>query len=201
MLTENLGVPGYPQVIAICSATSGEGKTSIATSLAMSIAEATMQPTLVFDADFRSPEVGTFLEVPNDPGITEVLSGTSNMEQAIHRVGDTLAYVLPAGKGDVNPHHILQGSKIDDLLKTLREKYSTIVIDTPPILSASDALVYAKAADLVVFCSLAEVSRAKQVRLAVDRLHATGANVAGAVLSGVSFNQYIDRYGVYAQRG
>jgi capsular exopolysaccharide synthesis family protein len=201
MLTEQVGVPGQPRVIAICSAASGEGKTSVATSLAMSIAEATMQPTLVLDADLRSPEVGTFLEVPNEPGITEVFSGKAEIEHAIHRVGETLAYVLPAGKGDVNPHHVLQGSKIDELLSTLREKFSTIVIDTPPILAASEALVYAKAADLVVFCSLADVSRAKQVRMAVDRLHATGANIAGAVLSGVPFNQYVHRYGAYSHSG
>jgi capsular exopolysaccharide synthesis family protein len=197
MLTEKLGVPGQTKVIAVCSAASGEGKTSIATSLAMSIAEATNLPTLVLDADLRAPDVGKSFGVPTHPGISEVLSGNVEIEKAIHRVGTTQTYVLPAGKHRVNPHHILQGSKIDELLGSLRGKFSTIVIDTPPVLSASEALVYAKAADSVIFCSLADVSRSKQVRVAIDRLQSTGANIAGTVLSGVPFNRYVYRYGTY----
>jgi capsular exopolysaccharide synthesis family protein len=197
MLTENLGIPGQAKVIAICSAASGEGKTSVATSLGMSIAEATNQPTLVLDADLRAPDIGKFFEVPNQPGVSEVLCNKAEIDQAIHRVGGTQTYVLPAGKQRVNPHHILQGSKINELLETLRGKFSTIIIDTPPVLAASESLVYAQAADLVVFCSLADVSRAKQVRAAVDRLQSTGANIAGAVLSGVQFNRYVYRYGAY----
>jgi capsular exopolysaccharide synthesis family protein len=197
MLTENLGVPGQGKVIAICSAASGEGKTSIATSLGMSIAEATNQPTLVLDADLRSPEISTFFEVPSHPGVSEVFCRKTEIEKAIHRVGGTQTYVLPAGKQRVNPHHILQGSKINELLTALREKFTTIIIDTPPVLAASESLVYAQAADLVVFCSLADVSRAKQVQVAVDRLQSTGANIAGAVLSGVRFNRYVYRYGAY----
>jgi Mrp family chromosome partitioning ATPase len=95
----------------------------------------------------------------------------------------------------------LHGSKIDELLGTLREKFSTIIIDTPPVLSASESLVYAQAADLVVLCSLADVSRATQVRAAVNRLQSTGANVAGAVLSGVPFNRYVYQYGTYERNG
>ena len=179
MLTEKLGVPGQTKVIAVCSAASGEGKTSIATSLAMSIAEATNQPTLVLDADLRAPDVGKSFGVPTHPGISEVLSGNVEIEKAIHRVGTTQTYVLPAGKHRVNPHHILQGSKIDELLGSLRGKFSTIVIDTPPVLSASEALVYAKAADSVIFCSLADVSRSKQVRVAIDRLQSTARTSPG----------------------
>ena len=98
----------------------------------------------------------------------------------------------------MNPHHILQGSKIDELLGSLRGKFSTIIIDTPPVLSASEALVYAKAADSVIFCSLADVSRSKQVRVAIDRLQSTGANIVGTVLSGIPFNRYVYRYGMYS---
>ena len=197
MLTEKLGVAGQTKVIAVCSAASGEGKTSVATSLGMSIADATNQPTLVLDADLRAPDVGKSFGVPKHPGMSEVLSGKVEVEKAIHRVGTTQTYVLPAGKQRVNPHHILQGSRIDELLESLRGKFSTIVIDTPPVLSASEALVYAKAADSVIFCSLADVSRSKQVRVAIDRLQSTGANIVGTVLSGVPFNRYVYRYGSY----
>ncbi len=196
-LTENVGVPGHKKVIAVCSAASGEGKTSVATALAMSISQATRQPTLVLDADLRDPDVTNSFAVPQHPGVAEVLSGASSSENAIHRVGNTYTYVMPAGKCRANPHHLLHGPAVDDLLKELREQFVTIVIDTPPILAASESLIYAKAADLVVVCSLAEVSRVRQVQSAVARLYATGANVAGAVLSGVTTDRYAYHYGVY----
>jgi capsular exopolysaccharide synthesis family protein len=198
MLTEGVGQSGHRKVIAICSAASGEGKSSVASALAISIAEASRQPTLLIDADLRAPDIAGLLGVTNHPGVAEVFSGKAAPLQAIHRVGETHAFVMPAGKQRVNPHHILTGSRIDDLLITLREKFATIVIDTPPLLGASESLVYARTADLVVFCSLADVSRAKQVRVAVEKLQSTGANVAGAVLSGVSVNRYVYNYGAYA---
>jgi capsular exopolysaccharide synthesis family protein len=199
MLTEQVGVLGSQRVVAVCSAASGEGKSSLATSLALSIAEASKRPTLLIDADLRSPDVANFLNVPSRPGICEVIEGKAELEKAIHRVGKSSAYVLPAGRLKGNPHHVFEGFRVEKLLAALRDSFDTILIDTPPVLAASDALVYAKAADLVVFCSLAESSRASQVRAAVERLRGTGANVAGAVLSGVSVGSYVYRYGSYGQ--
>jgi polysaccharide biosynthesis transport protein len=199
MLTEQVGVLGSQRVVAVCSAASGEGKSSLATSLALSLAEATKRPTLLIDADLRSPDIANFLKVPSRPGICEVIDGKTELEKAIHRVGNSSAYVLPAGRLKGNPHHVFEGFKIEKLLTALRDNFDTILIDTPPVLAASDALVYAKAADLVLFCSLADTSRASQVRIAVERLRGTGANVAGAVLSGVSVGSYVFRYGSYRQ--
>ena len=190
MLTERIGEQDQHCVIAVASAASGEGKTSVATSLAVSFAGATKKKTLVIDADLRSPDVAKVLGVPTEPGLAEVLTGKANLAEVIQRIGDTNTYVLPAGKQQVNPHHLLHGSKIDQLLDELRASYPTIVVDTPPVLGASESLVYARAADLVVFCSMIEASRAKQVRNAVERLHTTGASVAGAVLRW-SFRQQV----------
>ena len=195
LLTDSLGSLGNEKIIAFCSAASGEGKTSVAASIALSIANASNRRTLIIDADLRSPDVATFFDVPSTPGLSEVLSGKATVSEAIHRVGKTQAYVLPAGDINVNPHHILDGPKIEKILATLRKRFTTIIIDTPPILSASESLVYARAADLVVFCTLADVSRVKQVRVATARLQLTGANLAGCVLSGVPLNRYKYRYG------
>ena len=83
------------------------------------------------------------------------------------------------------------------LLEKLRPKFATILIDTPPILGASESLVLAKVADAVIFCSLSGESKVKQVRTAVERLEHAGVNVAGAVLSGSSVRGYAYRYGYY----
>lgn len=186
---------GKNQVLAITSATSGEGKTSVATSLTASIAAATKQKTLIIDADLRSPDVDNLLAVKSHPGLSDVLASKATIEQSIHRLGETNTYVLPAGKTRVNPHHFVQSDRISQLLEKLREEYATIIIDTPPILGASEALVYAKQSDIVLFCTLSEVSRARQSRLAVERLERSGANVVGAVMNGASVSRYPMAYG------
>ena len=195
MLTENLGTESQSRVVAIVSAVSGEGKTSVATSLAASIAGATKKPTLLIDADLRSPDVARIMGGAVQPGLSEVLEGKASLSEAIHASGQTDTYVLPAGELQVNPHHIIQGQKIENLYDSLRARFSTILVDTPPVLGASESLFYAKAADLVVFCTLSDVSRAKQVRTAVERLQATGAVIAGGVISGVPVGRHAYAYG------
>ncbi|MEO2048793.1 MAG: polysaccharide biosynthesis tyrosine autokinase [Pirellulales bacterium] len=185
-------------VLAITSATSGEGKTSVATSLTGSIAEATKKPTVIIDADLRSPDVANVLGTPLKPGLAEVLQGKCPLEEAIHQVGQSNTYVIPAGRASTNPHHMVQGPLIEQLLDRLKEDFETIVIDTPPILGASESLIFANAADTVLFCSLRDISRSKQVRIAVDRLENAGAKVAGAVLGGTPVNHYAYIYGHYA---
>jgi succinoglycan biosynthesis transport protein ExoP len=139
--------------------------------------------------------IAKVLGVTARPGLTEVFAGKASLSEAIHPSGQANTYVLPAGVCHVNPHHVIHGSSIDELFDDLRAKFSTILVDMPPILGASESLVYAKAADLVVFCSLSSVSRARQVRGAVERLQTTGANVVGAVLSGIPIRRNSYAYG------
>jgi succinoglycan biosynthesis transport protein ExoP len=134
---------------------------------------------------------------PSKPGLADTLSGKCTLKEALHRVGETNTYVLPAGNVNVNPHHLVQTKLVEQLFERLKQEFETVIIDTPPILGASESLVFAKAADTVLYCSLRDVSRARQVRLAVDRLEHAGAPVAGAVLGGMSVNHYAYSYGYY----
>jgi capsular exopolysaccharide synthesis family protein len=185
------------QVLAVTSAATGEGKTSVAVSLAMSIANASEQPTLVVDGDMRSPFAATMLRAKSQPGLFDVLTKVCTLEEAIQPVGENGLYLLPGGRATQSTHRVLGTSDIIQLLEQLRGRFSTIVIDTPPILGASEALILAKAADAVLFCSLCGVSKAAQVRLAIERLHHARANIAGAVLSGTSAKHYEYVYGYY----
>ena len=188
------------QVFAVTSATSGEGKTSVAVSLAMSISNATGQPTLIIDGDMRSPAVASMLQAKNQPGLFEVLSKKCAADDAIQRIGTSDLFVIPGGRATKSTHTVADVAGIKELLDRLRERFSTIIIDTPPILGASESLVLSKAADSVLFCSLCDVTRAKQLRLAVDRLDHAGANIVGAVLSGTPTRRYAYIYGYYAHR-
>jgi capsular exopolysaccharide synthesis family protein len=185
------------RVFALLSAVSGESKSSVATSLAMSFANSTGRPTLVIDGDMRSPDVAAMLKTKSQPGLFEVLSGKSELEDCIQHVADSQLYVLPAGRADRTAHHYVTVKATEALMQRLRSKFQTILIDTPPVLGASESVVLAKAADAGLFCSLAGVSKITQVQMAVDRLEHAGVNVAGAVLSGSSVRRYAYRYGYY----
>jgi len=183
------------QLLAVTSAAAGEGKTSISTSLAMSIANASKTPVLIIDADMRAPDVATVLATENGPGLAELLSKKAELKEVIKRVGNTHTYVIPAGKLEGNPHHFLQGGQLKEILDQLREKFSSIIIDTPPVFGGSEALVFAEQADGVIITTLNDVSRSKQVNRAVEKLEHAGANILGAVLNGRSANSYANSYG------
>jgi capsular exopolysaccharide synthesis family protein len=188
------------RVLVVTSASPGEGKTSVAVSLAMSISNATEKPTLIIDGDMRSPSVATMLKAKNQPGLFEVLSNKCNVNEAIQQVGQSTLYFIPGGRATRSTHTVVGINETKKLLDQLRHRFSTIIIDTPPILGASESLVLAKAADSVLFCSLCDVSKAKQIRIAVDRLEHARVNIAGAVLSGTPERRYEYVYGYYANR-
>jgi tyrosine-protein kinase Etk/Wzc len=83
------------------------------------------------------------------------------------------------------------------MIAEAREEYDYIVLDTPPVLPASEALLFAKVADAVLMCALRDKSRIEQLVQAYHRLESSGANVAGSVLSGVPVREYASYYGDY----
>jgi capsular exopolysaccharide synthesis family protein len=197
MLSENL-----PQsaVLAIVSATHKEGKTSVSTQLAVSLARSSGRPTLLIDGDMRAPSLHNIFRVSLGDGLANVLDNhCSCTEAVVCGVTENLDF-LPAGRIHKSPHVLTGNNAVYDLIETFRGLYDFIVIDTPPILSASEGLVLAKAADEVVFCAMSGHSRENQVELAYKRLMMAGVRVAGAVLSGVPAQHYAYNYGTYYQK-
>ena len=189
------------QVISVCSAVSGEGKTSVSSQLAVSIARATGQPVLLVDGDMRAPDVHDIFEVPLSPGLADVLDQRASLEEAINRAWSEHVHLLPAGVLDKSPHKLLGNSAFRALLDEARLWYPYIVVDTPPVLAASESLVIAKHADGTIVCAMRDFSREHHVRLAQSRLHSTGATVIGTVLNGVPVRSYSARYGSYGRYG
>jgi len=185
------------KVLSVTSAVSGEGKTSVAAQLAVSIASATNRPTLLIDGDMRSPDVHRIFDVDLGPGLCEVLSGECPVNEAIETDFSAHLHLLTAGQLAVSPHRIMGGGKFHDLINSLREMYEFIIIDTPPILPASEALLMNSAADSAILCARRDFSRMGQISEASKRLRSSGVNLAGAVLSGVPAHEYSSRYGAY----
>ena len=199
-LRTNLLLSNHPQpfrVLAVTSATKREGKTSVAVQLAVSIARASKELTLVIDGDMRAPSVHRVFEVPLEPGLSKVLSGECQLKDAILPTWSENVNVLPAGSLSASPHTLLANGAFGTLLESISDDYRYVIIDTPPVLAASESLVLAKASDALLLCVMRDVSRVSQVRKATDRLIAAGGRLAGTVLSGVPVSQYVHRYGSY----
>lgn len=184
------------QVLVVASAVSGEGKTSLAAYLANSLAQSYPGETLLMDADLRHPDVHRMFEVSNELGVAEVLAGAPATD-AIIADGHPQLHLLPAGRPRCSPTLLLGKGNFDRVLGDLRKQYRYIVIDVPPVLPVSDALLVARAADHTLLAVMRDKSREPQVRLAQQRLTSAGAHLLGAVFNGVSPQQYSERYGTY----
>jgi capsular exopolysaccharide synthesis family protein len=185
------------RVLAVTSSISREGKTSLAAQLAVSIANSTGKPTLLIDGDMRSPDIHRIFDVDCGPGLAEVLAGKIPVEEAIETEVSSRLHLLTAGRLSASPHQLTGGGEFANLIEKLRDMYEHIIIDTPPILPASEALLMAGAADASILCVRRDFSRVDQVSESISRLLASGVKVAGAVLNGVPIQNYSYRYGSY----
>jgi succinoglycan biosynthesis transport protein ExoP len=185
------------QVIAIASASTGEGKTSLATQLAVSIAEATGELTLLVDGDMRFPDLHRMSGVPLEPGLSRVLSHECSLKEAVTDSECANLQLLPAGKLFRSPHTLVGNGGLSQLLAEARDCYRHVIIDTPPVLAAAEAMVLARAADITLVCARQDVSRLSLVRKVHDRLTAAQVNLAGVVLNGVPAKSYTASNGYY----
>jgi polysaccharide biosynthesis transport protein len=183
--------------LLVTSAVSAEGKTNLATSLAISLARATHEPLLIIDGDMRDPDVHEIFGVDLRPGLANVLDETYPLEAAIVKTQVENVDLLPAGRLKYSPHFLLRNGAFPSMLKEVRKKYRYVIVDSPPVLSASESVVLANACDGVLICTRCDYSRSPQLRAAKERLQNAGARVLGAVVSGVPTRSWAQRYGGY----
>ena len=188
---------GAMRIIAVTSAASGEGKTSIASQLAMSLSRSIKERVLLIDGDMRSPDIHRIFQIDRDPGLAAVLAQECTLADAIVTTWSDRVHLLPAGKPTRNPLSLLTGGAWQDLLAQIPADYRYVIVDTPPVLSASEALVLAKAADTALICTMRDLSRAEQVLTVYNRLRAVGGRPVGVVLNGVPTRSYLYHYGNY----
>ena len=184
---------------AVVSSVSGEGKSSLASQLAVSIAKATGETVLLVDADIRSPDQHHMFGIEMGHGLVKVLTGRANLSDAIDRSLGGLVHVLPAGYLDASPHRIVTPATIRKVIDEAQDQlgYRYVLFDTAPVLSAGETLSIAGEVDASLLCVMRDHSRVATVERTVKRLESTGAALAGMVFNGVPSRQYAYRYGDY----
>ena len=180
------------QSIIVTSSGPGEGKTVIATNLALALAQ-TGQRVLLIDADMRRPRVHEVLERKQEPGLSNVLTGDAKYDDAVLEIEKTGLSVLPAGHMPPNPAELLGSKRFSDLLTKLKGSFDWVIVDTPPVMAVTDAPVAAHVADGAIFVVGSEMTARGVAQTAVAQLVSANAHVIGAVLNRVD----LDHNGYY----
>jgi capsular exopolysaccharide synthesis family protein len=186
LLLTSLGAP--PKTILITSAMPREGKTTTSVNTAIVLAQKGTRVLLV-DADLRRPSIHKTLGLGPRVGLSNVLTGGANVQQATLRspILPNL-FILPAGTPPPNPAELMASPEMFQLLAELREQYDHIVIDTPPTLSVTDAVVLSTRADAVVLVIRSSQTTKPALRRTRDILTQVNARVAGVLLNAVNLD-------------
>ena len=179
LLFSRAGSP--PRKVLVTSAIEGEGKTWTAIHTALAFAQ-TGGRTLLIDADLRRPQCHEVLGVVKSVGLSEVLIGQLEPERAI--ISNGTFFLLPAGSHVPNPAELLTSARMLEVLQALSGSYEYILLDSAPLMYASDTVGIATMVDGVVLVAGAETPK-QSVRRASERLAFAGANVLGVVLNRV----------------
>jgi polysaccharide biosynthesis transport protein len=198
LLLSNLGSP--PKVIMITSALPQEGKTTTSINCAVVLAQKGVRVLLV-DADLRRPSIHKTLGMGPRSGLSNVLTGSATLEQAITRspVLPNLS-ILAAGTPPPNPAELLASANMREVLDQLRGQYDHIVVDTPPALSVTDAVVLSPRADAIVLVIRSGHTTKQALRRSRDLLMQVNAKVSGVLLNAVDLSSP-DYYYYYEYQG
>lgn len=177
--------PDHPfRVFLVTSSQASEGKTTVASAIAIAMAQAG-QRVLLMDCDLRQSRLHTIFDTDNAVGVTGVTVGSSDIEHATFQTDVPNLSILTAGPRPPNPAEVLQSESFKNVLNRLREMYDRIVIDSPPVALVADGLVLAAQVDASVFVVRAGKTSRDSARKAARSLRDVSARLAGVVLNAI----------------
>ncbi|MBC3761663.1 polysaccharide biosynthesis tyrosine autokinase [Quadrisphaera oryzae] len=179
-----MNLEGGSQVVVVTSSSAGEGKSTTAVNLAVTMADAGARVLLV-DADLRRPTVARILGLVDDAGLATVLSGRAALADVLQPVGPQRLDVLTSGEVPPNPNELLGSDHMGSLLEAARLQYDVVVLDSPPLLPVSDAAVLAARADGALLVVNGSMSTRKHVATSIRSLLMARARLMGVVLNRV----------------
>ena len=189
-----------PRVIVVSSSVPGEGKSTVSTNLALTLAQSNI-PTVLIDADLRRPVVARAFGLVNTVGLTNVVVGNAYPEDVLQEVpGHPALRVLAGGSVPPNPSEILASSRFDQLVQGLAQD-SMVIIDAPPLLPVTDAAILAARYDGCILVVKAGSTNVDAISKAADNLKKVHAKLLGTVLNQIptkgSQASYYQYYGGY----
>lgn len=193
------------KVLTVTSPMLGDGKTTTVANLAATLAQ-TGKRVIAVSCDLRKPRLHRFFGLKNQVGVTSVLAGTATLAQAAQRPGQDSLRILASGPVPPNPTELLESKEMGNLIEELRQAADFVIIDAPPILAVSDALILAPKSDgVVIVAGAGNTSRGAAVTTR-EQLDQVEARVVGCVLNNFHpgqakyypyYYRYYTTYGYY----
>ena len=186
LLLSHSGNP--PQVILVTSALPGEGKSTTVANIAVALAQ-TGSRTLIVDLDMREPKLADAFGVSAEQGMSTFLSGNSDVSSQIHETGIPNLFLVPAGPRAPNHAELIGSERMFTGMLLMREYFTYVVIDSPPVLELSDALSASPHADGVILVTRGGKTPRKTVQRAADSLIQVGAKLFGVLVNDVPIDK------------
>lgn len=183
------------KVIAITSSKPGEGKTFVASNLAVTLSQGGKKVILI-DCDFRNPNIHKKFRFSNITGLSEILLDKENLNIAAREYNENLV-VITSGNMPPNPSETLASERMSEFLEELKKHYDYIILDTPPILFVSDSQVISIKADGTILVVRAEKTKKHEIKESYRILKDVNAKIIGTVLNGLK-NESRKYYGKYS---
>lgn len=197
-----------PRMLLVTSASASEGKTTTATTLAITFAQ-TNARTLIVDLDLRRPRLHKVFDIGLEHGITSVMLGEETLDEAIQPTSVPNLSVLPAGRIPPNPAELLMSDRLMELLGQLRDRFDRIIIDSPPTNPVTDAVILSTKVDGTIFVVRSYVTTIDHVRHSLRSFRSVQGKLLGVILNVVdlrrleykySYNyRYYSGYGKYSE--
>ncbi|MDE2214392.1 MAG: CpsD/CapB family tyrosine-protein kinase [Candidatus Omnitrophica bacterium] len=185
------------KVISITSSIHAEGKTITALNLAITMSRAIHKPKiLLIDADLRKGKMTRYLGIKQETGLSEVLRGTANLKDVLFNIDIEQLTFMASGAVPPNPAELLASDAMKDLISEVRSMFDYVLIDTPPVIPVTDAVILGGMTEGTLMVVQAGRTQRGMVDRATELLNQAQTKIIGHVLTGIEYfvPEYIYRY-------
>lgn len=182
---ESLDADKQPKALLITSSTMEEGKSTIASFLAISMSRFGGGSSILIDADLRKPAINRLFKANSSPGLIDILQGKADLQEGIQPTILGNLKIMSGGQPTPDADKILEVQRLKDLFNQLKLTFNFIVVDSAPIMMLPDTLKLSRAVDGVILVVKAGVTPKEVVKRACETLQDSGANLLGVILNNV----------------
>ncbi|MBN1884677.1 MAG: CpsD/CapB family tyrosine-protein kinase [Candidatus Krumholzibacteriota bacterium] len=177
---------GNMRSFLVTSAHRGEGKSTVASHLALTVARFRGKKSLIIDADLRRPRLHQVFQVPREPGLLECLAGEADPLDTIKDTPIENLKVIPAGRRIKSPAHLFEGDVLSEILEKVKFYHDVVIVDSAPVIPVSDPMLIASEVDGVILVLLAGRTPRNVALRAKNILLDAEANLLGVVVNNLS---------------
>ncbi len=175
---------GSPRTICFTSTLPQEGKTATVANLAVSFAQLEGK-VLIVDADLRKPRLSRIFNLRNALGLSSFLAGKNGFDEVVQKTSIENVWTVPSGPHPPNPAELLNSRRMKELLALAKERFSVVLLDTPPVLAVIDPVIVSSLTDSTVFVVRAGKTTRRPLARAVEEVRKAKADILGVVFNEV----------------